>query len=88
MTGRQLYYTPCITSLPDRTIARATRRKETASLLSRSPTKVDAALDRGAGDAEHAEEKVSPPLFADLFSRVRVSFFLFYVLNSDANLHE
>jgi hypothetical protein len=35
--------------------------------------KVDAALDRGAGDVEHAEEKVSPLLFADLFSRVRVS---------------
>jgi hypothetical protein len=83
MTGRRLYCTPCITSLPDRTIARVTRRKETAatprvetlaSLLPRLPTKVDAALDRGAGDAEHAEEKVSPPLFADLFSRVRVPF--------------
>jgi hypothetical protein len=97
MTGRRLYCTPCITSLPDRTIARATQRKETAatprvktlaSLLPRLPTKVDAALDRGAGDAEHAEEKVSPPLFADLFSRVRVSLSLFCVLNPDANLRE
>jgi hypothetical protein len=59
-----------------------------ASLLPRLPTKVDAALDRGAGDAEHAEEKVSPPLFADLFSRVRVSLSLFCVLNPDANLRE
>jgi hypothetical protein len=74
-----------------------TQRKETAatprvktlaSLLPRSPTKVDAALDRGAGDAEHAEEKVSPPFFADLFSRVRVSLSLFCVLNPNANLRE
>jgi hypothetical protein len=50
--------------------------------------KVDAALDQGAGDAEHAEEKVSPPLFADLFSRVRVSLSLFCILNPDANLRE
>jgi hypothetical protein len=28
MTGRRLYCTPCITSLPDRTIARTTQRKE------------------------------------------------------------
>jgi hypothetical protein len=94
MTGRRLYCTPCITSLPDRTIARATQRKETAAtprvktLASLLPTKVDAALDRGAGDAEHTEEKVSPPLFADLFSRVRVSLSLFCVLNPDANLRE
>jgi hypothetical protein len=88
MTGHQLYCTPCITSLPDRTIARATQRKETTSLLPRSSTKVDAALDRGASDAEHAKEKVSPPLFADLFSRVRVSLFLFCVLNPDAILRE
>jgi hypothetical protein len=97
MIGRRLYCTPCITSLPDRTIARATQRKETdamprvetlTSLLPRLPTKVDAALDRGAGDAEHAEEKVSPPLFADLLSRVRVSLSLFCVLNPDANLRE
>jgi hypothetical protein len=67
----------------------ATPRVETlASLLPRLPTKVDAALDRGAGDAEHAEEKASPPLFADVFSRVRVSLSLFYVLNPDANLRE
>jgi hypothetical protein len=59
-----------------------------ASLLPRLPTKVEAALDRGAGDVEHAEEKVSPPLFADLFSRVRVSLSLFCVLNPDTNLHE
>jgi hypothetical protein len=59
-----------------------------ASLLPRVPTKVNAALDRGAGDAEHAEEKVSPPLFANLLSRVRVSLFLFCVLNPDANLRE
>jgi hypothetical protein len=50
--------------------------------------KVGVALDRGAGDVEHAEEKVSPPLFTDLFSRVRVSLSLFCVLNPDANLHE
>jgi hypothetical protein len=56
--------------------------------LLRLPTKVDVALDRGAGDAEHAEEKVSPPLFTDLFSRVRVSLSLFCVLNPDANLRE
>jgi hypothetical protein len=56
--------------------------------LPRSPTKVDAALDRGDGDVEHVEEKVSPPLFADLFSRVRVSLSLFCVLNPDANLRE
>jgi hypothetical protein len=78
-------------------IAHTTQRKETvvtprvetlASLLPRLPTKVDAALDRGAGDAEHAEEKVSPPLFVDLFSRVRVFLSLFCVLNPDANLRE
>jgi hypothetical protein len=76
---------------------RVSRRKETAttprvetlaSLLPWSPTKVDAALDQGAGDAEHVEEKVSPPLFTDLFSRVRISLSLFCVLNSDANLRE
>jgi hypothetical protein len=66
-----------------------TPRVETlASLLPRSPTKVDVALDQGGDDAEHAKEKVSPPLFADLFSRVRVSLSLFCVLNPDANLHE
>jgi hypothetical protein len=78
-------------------VARASQRRETAatprvetlvSLLPRLPTKVDTALDQGAGDTEHAEEKVSPPLFADLFSRVRVSLSLFSVLNPDANLRE
>jgi hypothetical protein len=46
------------------------------------------ALDQCAGDTEHAEEKVSPPLFADILSRVNVSLSLFCVLNPDANLSE
>jgi hypothetical protein len=86
-----------IIDIPYSWVAHAPRRRETAvtprvetlaSLLPRLPTKVNTALDRGAGDAEQAEEKVSPPLFVDLFSRVRVSLSLFCVLNPDANLRE
>jgi hypothetical protein len=63
-------------SKPSRRSCRGCRRKSTRLWIGVTTT------------PSTRRKKVSPPLFADLFSRVRVSLSLFCVLNPDANLRE